>query len=401
MKYTGVEGSPSAHPRPSPDRQLMSYFQEPTTEPPVRPRAGFSQRYVLSIAAIAIALGFVMGVVWSDAIVDVVSPSAPLFDEDLVSSLFERAGPAVVEIQVSRNSGSRRQGGGVGFGSGFLIDSDGYIVTNNHVVEGADRITVTLHDERTIDVELLGRSSADDLALLKANPADVAGIEPLTLGDSSEVKTGEIAIAIGSLFRQFNSISVGVVSGTGRGPTSVLRRPIPDMIQTDAPLNPGNSGGPLLNSAGEVIGVTSSVSTGVAQGRGEYRIGFAVPSNTLKDLMPELLVAQLVKRPWLGISGGAVTRDLRETRGLPDGIYVTRVFSDSPAEQVGLVPFQSGTGIGRGDVITAVDGQSVGSVEDMVSYFNSRKPGNVVTLSVYRNQHSIDVAVELAEWPGT
>jgi S1-C subfamily serine protease len=380
----------------------MSYFQEPAPEPAVPPRTGFSQRYVLSIAAIAIALGFVMGVVWSDSIVDVVSPSAPLFDEDLVSSLFERSGPAVVEIQVSRGRGlSRQQGAGVGFGSGFLIDSDGYIVTNNHVVEGADRITVTLHDERTIDVELLGRSSADDLALLKADAADVAGIEPLTLGDSSEVKTGEIAIAIGSPFRQFNSISVGVVSGTGRGPTSILRRPIPDMIQTDAPLNPGNSGGPLLNSAGEVIGVTSSVSTGVAQGRGEYRIGFAVPSNTLKDLMPELLVAQLVKRPWLGISGGPVTRDLRESRGLPDGIYVTRVFSDSPAEQVGLVPFQSGTGIGRGDVITAVDGQSVGSVEDMVSYFNRRKPGAVVTLSVYRNQQSIDVDVELAEWPGT
>ena len=380
----------------------MSYSQEPTTDIPVRPRTGFSQRYVLVIAALGLVFGFALGVVWSEAILGVVSPSSSLFDEDLVSSVFDRAGPAVVEIQVSRRSG--RSGGpgvGVGFGSGFLIDREGHIVTNNHVVEGADRITVTLHDGRTIDVELLGRSSADDLALLKADAADVAGIEPLVLGDSSKVKTGEIAIAIGSPFRQFNSISVGVVSGTGRGPTSVLRRPIPDMIQTDAPLNPGNSGGPLLNSKGEVIGVTSSVSTGVAQGRGEYRIGFAVPSNTLEYLLPELIKAQVVKRPWLGIGGGPVTRDLRETRGLPDGIYVSRVFSDSPAEQVGLVPFRSLTGIGRGDVITAVDGKSVTSVEDMVSYFNSRKPGNVVTLSVYRNQHIIDVEVELAEWPDT
>ena len=143
------------------------------------------------------------------------------------------------------------------------------------------------------------------------------------------------------------------------------------------------------------------MSTGVAQGRGEYRIGFAVPSNTLENLLPELVKAQEVKRPWLGISGAPVTRNLRESRGLPDGIYVSRVFPNSPAEQVGLVPFQSGTGIGRGDVITAVDGQSVGSVEDMVSYFNRRKPGTVVTLSVYRNQHSIDLDVQLAEWPGT
>ena len=188
-----------------------------------QPRSGFSQRHVVMIAAAAVLLGFALGVLWSEPIRNVVAPSTPLFDEELVSSIFERAGPAVVEIQVYRGFG----GGGADFGSGFLIDREGHIVTNNHVVEGADRVSITLHDGRNVDVVTLGRSSADDLALIKADPADVDGIEPLILGDSSEVKAGEISIAIGSPFRQFNSISVGIVSGTGRGPTSVLRRPIP------------------------------------------------------------------------------------------------------------------------------------------------------------------------------
>ena len=360
-----------------------------------QPRAGFSQRHVVMIAAAAVLLGFALGVLWSEPIRNVVAPSTPLFDEELVSSIFERAGPAVVEIQVYRGFG----GGGADFGSGFLIDREGHIVTNNHVVEGADRVSITLHNGRNVDVVTLGRSSADDLALIKADPADVDGIEPLTLGDSSEVKAGEISIAIGSPFRQFNSISVGIVSGTGRGPTSALRRPIPGMIQTDAPLNPGNSGGPVLNSKGEVIGVASSVSTGVLSSRMEYRIGFAVPSNTLKELLPELLKDQELKRPWLGVGGGSVTRELKETRGMPDGVYVTRVYPGSPAALAGLVAFQSIRGIGRGDVITAVDGAEVIDMDDMVSYFNTRRPGDVVTLSVYRGQQTIEIEVQLAPWP--
>ena len=363
-----------------------------------RPQAGLSLRHLAAIIVVAVALGFVMGVVWSEPLRSIVAPSSQLYDEELVSSIFERAGPAVVEIQAFRGPAGFGRGG-AGFGSGFLVDSEGHIVTNNHVVENANRVSITLHDGRNVDVAMLGRSSADDLALLKADPADVAGIEPLTLADSSKVKTGEISIAIGSPFRQFNSISVGIVSGTGRGPTSALRRPIPGMIQTDAPLNPGNSGGPVLNSKGEVIGVASSVSAGLPLGREEYRIGFAVPSNTLKELLPELAKAQELKRPWLGIGGGPVTRDLKELRGLPDGIYVTRVYADSPAAQAGLVPFQSMRGIGRGDVITGVDGEDVTEMDDMVRYFNTREPGDVVTLSVYRGQQTVEIDVELAPWP--
>ena len=356
-----------------------------------------SRVFVLGVAAVALLLGFALGIFSTSSTGDGVVGSRALYDEDLVTSLFEDASPAVVEVDVTQGAGIRQR---TGSGSGFLIDDNGHIVTNSHVVRGADAISVRLSDGRSIDATRLGSSPADDLALLQVDPSQVSGINPLKLADSSKLKTGEMAVAIGSPFRNFNSVTVGVVSGTGRGPSSILRRPIPDMIQTDAPLNPGNSGGPLLNSSGEVIGVNSSVRTGASQGLEEFRIGFAVPSNTVKSLMPQLLESRVVRRPWLGISGGSVSSDLRSSQDLPSGIYVTRVFANSPAQRAGLVPFRSLRDT-TGDVITAVDGVPVGSVEDMVSYFNTRKPGEEVSLSVFRQSESIELRVTLVEWPDT
>ena len=359
---------------------------------------GVSRTFVLGVAAVALLLGFTLGILWTSSTGDGVGGSRALYDEDLVTSLFEDASPAVVEVGVTQGAGILQR---TGSGSGFLIDDSGHIVTNSHVVRGADAITVRLSDGRSVDATRLGSSPADDLALLQVDPSEVSGIKPLKLADSSKLKTGEMAVAIGSPFQNFNSVTVGVVSGTGRGPASILRRPIPDMIQTDAPLNPGNSGGPLLNSRGEVIGVNSSVRTGAFQGLEEFRIGFAVPSNTVKNLMPQLLESKVVRRPWLGISGGSVNSDLQSPPGLPSGIYVTRVFADSPAQRAGLIPFRSLRGATAGDVITAVDGVPVGSVEDMVSYFNAREPGDEVTLSVFRDSGSIELRVTLVEWPDT
>ena len=376
----------------------MEYPEDRIIQRQVTRHRGASRALVLGVAAIALLLGFTLGILSTSSIGDGVGGSRALYDEDLVTSLFEDASPAVVEVDVRQGTGGLRR---TGSGSGFLIDDNGHIVTNNHVVQGADAITVRLSDGRSIDATRLGSSPADDLALLQVDPSEVAGIRPLTLADSSKLKTGEMAVAIGSPFQNFNSVTVGVVSGTGRGPSSILRRPIPDMIQTDAPLNPGNSGGPLLNSSGEVIGVNSSVRTGDFQGLEDFRIGFAVPSNTVRSLMPQLLLSEVVRRPWLGISGGSVGSDLQSPRGLPSGIYVTRVFANSPAQRAGLVPFRSLRDTTTGDVITAVDGVPVGSVEDMVSYFNSRKPGDEVTLSVFRNSGSIELRVTLVEWPDT
>ena len=362
---------------------------------------GVSRVFVIGILAVGVLLGFTLGLYASGSIGGERNSSA-LYDEDLVTSVVEIASPAVVEITVSRG-GARLglRGSGTSSGSGFLVDDQGHIITNNHVVDGATDIVVRLSDGRTLDAKKLGASPADDPALIEVEADEVAGIRPLPLTNSSEVRPGQIAIAIGSPLRNFNSVTVGVVSGTGRGPSSILRRPIPNMIQTDAPLNPGNSGGPLLNSKGEVIGVNSSVRSGSFQRLDDYRIGFAVPSNTVRGLLPELLKPQQVRRPWLGISGGPVTGSLADTLGLPRGIYVARVFPDSPAEMAGLVPFATVAGTGDGDVITAVDGRPVSAVDDMVSYFNELRPGEEVTLSVVRNSQEIEVDVTLTEWPDT
>ena len=358
------------------------------------------RRRAFWMIALGASVGFGLGVVFATALSLDSSGTRTLYDEALVTSLFEKRGPAVVEISVTRE----RDGiplPGTSAGSGFLVDDQGHIVTNDHVVRAGGEVMVKLIDGRSVPAVRLGSSPADDLALLKVDASDVRGIDPLPLADSDRVTPGQMAIAIGSPFRQFNSVAVGVVSGTGRGPTSVLRRPIPDMIQTDAPLNPGNSGGPLLNSAGEVIGVNSAVRTGTTQRLEEFRIGFAVPSNTLRDLMPELLESRQVRRPWLGIGGQQVPESLATASGLPDGVLVLNVFPSSPAEVAGLVPFPRGTSRGVGDVITAVDGRAVTSVEEMVSYFNSVKPGEHVTLSVFRDSRTIEIGVTLAEWPDT
>ena len=370
-----------------------------TQQPASRPRLA-SKTFVIGMVAVVLSLGFTLGLIVATWLDDSRIGPSSLYDEDLVSSLFEKASPAVVEFSITRRSGEFQLPGS-GTGSGFLVDKSGHIITNHHVVSDADEIRVRLFDGRILEAKRLGTSPADDLALVRVDAEEVASIRPLPLADSDNVSPGQMAIAIGSPFRHFNSITVGVVSGTGRGPASVLQRPIPDMIQTDTPLNPGNSGGPLLNSKGEVIGVTSSIRIGPLLGLDEYRIGFAVPSNTVKDLMPELLRSQRVRRPWLGISGGSVSRDLSGSQGLPQGIFISRVFPDSPAEEAGLVPFLTLRGTGQGDVITAVDERPVGSIDDMVSYFNKLRPGDKVTLSVVRNSRTIELEITLAEWPDT
>ena len=361
-------------------------------------KQGVSKTFVFGVISVTLLLGFTLGLLSVNSFNGSPFMSTSLYDEELVTSLFEKVSPAIVEISIISEAGNFL-GQRVGTGSGFLIDREGHIITNDHVLEGADEISVKFANGKILSATRLGNSPADDLAVILVDPDEIADIKPLALADSADVKPGQLAIAIGSPFRNFNSVTVGVVSGTGRGPTSVLRRPIPDMIQTDAPLNPGNSGGPLLNSKGEVIGINSAVRTGSFQGIEDFRIGFAVPSNTIRDLMPELISNQLVKRPWLGISGAPLTRDLISSLGIEEGIFITRVFRESPAERVGLIPFQSLRG--GGDVITAIDGSPVGSVEDMVSYFNTLKPGDDVTLSIFRNTRDVEIRVTLAEWPDT
>ena len=379
----------------------MEYRENLSPAQPESPTRSLTRTAVLGFLVIGVSVGFALGLFFASSFGWNNGGNTALYDEDVVTDIFDRASPAVVEITVTRTvRGVRLPGSGIG--SGFLIDREGHIVTNNHVIAGATEIAVTLSDGSEVTAQKLGTSPADDLAIIKVPASEVKGIKPLELADSSKVRPGQLAVAIGSPFRQFNSITVGIVSGTGRGPSSVLLRPIPDMIQTDAPLNPGNSGGPLVNLEGKVIGVASSVRTsGLGNQLEQFRIGFAVPSNTVKGLLPELVKPTELKRPWIGIQGTAVTKDLSDQRGFPRGVIITGVLKSSPADRVGLDPFRTRTGRDSGDIITAIDGVPVGSVEEMVSYLNSKRPGDRVKLSVYRDSRTIEVPVILDPWPDT
>ena len=379
----------------------MEYREYQNPGQPETPTRSPTRTTVWGLLIIGVSAGFALGLFFASSIGWDNGTKTALFDERMVTAIYDRASPAVVEINIVRSLRGVRLPGS-GSGSGFLIDRLGHIVTNNHVIADASEISVTFANGREVSAEKLGSSPADDLAIIKVPAEEVEDIEPLVLADSSQVRPGQMAIAIGSPFRQFNSISVGIVSGTGRGPSSVLLRPIPDMIQTDAPLNPGNSGGPLVNLEGHVIGVASSVRTnGLGNSLEQFRIGFAVPSNTLIGLVPELVKPIVLRRPWIGIQGTEVTKDLSDEFGFPRGVYITGVMEASPADRVGLDPFRTRTGRDSGDIITAIDGVLVSSVEDLVSYLNSKRPGDHVELSVYRDSQTIAIPMTLDPWPDT
>jgi S1-C subfamily serine protease len=332
-------------------------------------------------------------------------PSAPLFDETATVSMYEQSIPAVVQIEsiveiTSKlpspfNLGTpKRQG----LGSGFLIDEQGHILTNNHVVDKAATVKVVLDDGTKLDAKVVGTDKHNDLALLQIDTTKVSAIKYLVLGDSSKVKPGQMSIALGSPFGLQGSITVGIVSGIGRSIPGSSDRTMTNIIQTDAAINPGNSGGPLLNSKGEVIGINTAIES-EANG-----VGFAVPINTAKTLLPELLKGGAVKTAWLGIEGTPVSKELAEKLKLKaeKGVYVVGVLVGSPAEKAGLV--KSGRDnlnepAAGGDIITALDNTPVTKVQDMLTFFNGKHPGDKVMLSVLRGDQQITVPVELGEWP--
>ena len=324
-----------------------------------------------------------------------------LFNEQTTVDIYERVSPAVVEVNTTQ--GSTRNPERMGSGSGFLIDTQGHIVTNNHVVDGADTVNVKFSNGTTANATILGRTPANDMALLKVDASLVEGIQPVTLGDSSQLKPGQIAIAIGNPFGLDGSITVGVISQVGRDLPSKLGRPISDVIQTDALINPGNSGGPLLDSSGAVIGINTAIQVSPIDGA-SGGIGFAVPIDTLQRLLPRLKTEGLLRPPWLGIQIRDVDAELAERLGLPvdSGIYVVGVAPNGPADEAGLI--ESGLGLrdratGGGDVITKVGGVSVDSGANLVAQLNTKRPGDEVTLTVTRGGETLEIMVTLGEWP--
>ena len=369
---------------------------------------GVTKTFALAVTTVSAAVILIIAFAWFGPGLGAVtsSASASLFDEELVQEIYQRVGPAVVEVRVDRrgsDSFSR-----LGSGSGFLIDRDGHVVTNNHVIQAADRVRVNFQNGKSVEAEVLGTNPGNDLALLKVDSSEVEGIEPVELADSSQARPGQLAIAIGSPFGLEGSVTVGVISGVGRTLDSDIARPIAGVLQTDALISPGNSGGPLLNSSGQALGINTAiqVSGGAFSFQSALRpaIGFAVPVNTLADLLPRLKEKREIRPPWLGIAATALDRLLVESLDLTlsKGVYVTQVVPGSPADVAGLVA--SGTsGRGRsakgGDVIVASDGVSVDSVASLITQLNEHLPGDEVTLTVVRDGEELEVQVKLGEWP--
>lgn len=358
----------------------------------------------MAITAVSVAVILLVAYAWiGPGLEGVTYPATAsvLFDEEQVQAIYERVSPAVVGVNIDRRSGGFFTR--IGSGSGFLIDGEGHIATNNHVVDGADRVRITFHDGRTSEAAVLGRNPANDLALLKVDPETVAGIKPVELGNSSLARPGQLAIAIGSPFGLEGSVTAGVISGVRRDLPSDLRRSIVGVLQTDALINPGNSGGPLLNSRGQAVGINTAIR--VSPTSANLRsIGFAVPINTLVEVLPRLKLSQLVHPAWLGVTAVTLEPLLAETLGLTQkrGVYVTGVIPGSPVGQAGLIPSQTDVR-GRpgpdGDTIVAVDGVSVDSVNGLIAQLNRRQPGDKITVTVIRDGNKIDVPVTLGQWP--
>ena len=329
--------------------------------------------------------------------------------DQLLSNIYERADPGVVNIDVSAGSTLTEYGSG----SGFVVDQDGHIVTNNHVIDGADEIDVTFWDGSVATAKLVGADPYSDLALLKVDVGSVK-LVPLTLGDSDQVKVGQRVIAIGNPFGLVGTMTVGIVSGKGRTlpadvSTSSATFSNPDIIQTDAAINPGNSGGPLLNSAGEVIGVNSAIRTD-GTNRANSGVGFAVPSNTVKRVVQQLQENGRVAYPYLGVTvdNHFTTGQLAAVLNLPvnKGVLVASVVDGGPAERAGIkggdqqVTVRGIAVLSGGDIITAIDGDLINSFDEMIAYLAAKKQvGQTVTVTLIRGDKTLQVPVTLDDRP--
>jgi len=331
--------------------------------------------------------------------------------EAALESIYARTNPSVVNIRVLLPASLSNPGGGA-LGSGFVWDTQGNLVTNNHVVDGATRITVTFYDGTTVEASLVGADSDSDLAVIKVN-TNAVQLQPVTMADSTQLKVGQLAIAIGNPFGLQGTMTVGFVSGLGRllpanenavGPTYS----IPDVIQTDAAINPGNSGGVLLADTGKVIGVTSSIATTSGTSAG---VGFAIPSAIVQQVVPALIKTGHYDHPYLGISVVSLNPDLAGAMNLPPnqrGALVETVTSGSPADKAGLKASQTPVTINGqqvsvgGDVIIAYNDLLVKSSDDLVTFLaRSGSVGQTVTLTALRGGKQIQVQVTLGVRPSS
>jgi S1-C subfamily serine protease len=297
-------------------------------------------------------------------------------------------------------------GGGTATGSGFVIDRSGHILTNAHVVNGASKITVQLGNgdsTPTVPAQVVGKDESTDLALLKVN-VPAGQLHPLALGDSSATRVGDPVVAIGNPFALDRTATAGIVSALQRQIKAPSGFTINNVIQTDAAINPGNSGGPLIDAAGRVIGINSQIES---QSGGNVGIGFAVPINTARDVVNQLLASGKVEHAYMGISGADVTSQLADVLNLPvkQGALVQSVQKGSPADQAGVKGGNANVSIdgqpveAGGDIITAIDGKTVAGMDDVIAAVDAKHPGDQVQLDLNHGGQTRTVTVTLANRP--
>ncbi len=342
----------------------------------------------------------------------VVATAAPLSQADLaaldvedrlISNLYERVGPSVVHITARVITLDFFWGPmpSEGTGSGFVLDQKGHIVTNYHVVEGAESVTVILADGTEVPAQIVGVDPPNDLAVIKIDVSPDK-LVPVELGDSSTLRVGQRAIAIGNPFGLDRTLTTGVISALGRPLQTSKDTVIYNVIQTDAAINPGNSGGPLLNSRGQVIGVNTAIRQN-AEG-----IGFAVPVDTVKRVVPELIARGRYPHPWLGVLGYSLTPELARALDLPSdsGILVARIYRGSPAQQAGVRGASHEVIVGNrrllagGDILIAVNDHPINNWDDLLEYLEENtRVGQEITLTVLRDGEKLTLTVTLAEQP--
>jgi Do/DeqQ family serine protease len=304
--------------------------------------------------------------------------------QDPFEEFFGRRIPGMPQIPRMPQQPDRRE---AALGSGVVVTTDGYVLTNNHVIEGSKQVEVELADGRTFKAAVVGADAPSDLAVLKV---EGRGLQALPVGDSDQVRVGDVALAFGNPLGVGQTVTMGIVSAKGRA-TGLGDGSFEDFIQTDAPINRGNSGGALINTRGELIGINSQI---LSPSGGNIGIGFAIPSNMAKNVMEQLVQGGAVHRGMLGVTVQAVTADIASSLGLPQvkGALVSAVQPGSPAERAGLR---------RGDVILEIDGASVSDSNALRNHVARLKPGTTASLKVVRGGQERQLSVQLAELPRT
>jgi S1-C subfamily serine protease len=299
--------------------------------------------------------------------------------------------------------------GGTATGSGIVIDNEGHILTNNHVIEGASHIAVKLGESDTeYTAEVVGTDPGSDLALIKVK-APQSELDPLRLGDSSQAEVGDPVVAIGNPFGLDRTVTSGIVSALQRQIQAPNGFSIDNVIQTDAAINPGNSGGPLINAAGEVIGINSQIETGGSGSEGNVGIGFSIPINTAKEAIKQLETKGEVEHAYIGIEGGSIVPELAKTFNLPveEGVVIQTVVPGGPADKAGLkggdtpvtvdgAQFKAG-----GDIITEANGEKIHGMEEIIELVNESKPGDEIEFTIMRGSQTKHATVTLGKAPAS